>query len=123
MTVSIYRGYSTVTQTGLNTSVHDIEVVKQDLRNEFNTRLGERVMRPNFGTIIWDLLFDLGDPRTESLVVEDARRVIAKDPRVDLVSIDPQVDLSNGSMTLAITLLYIEFDIESNFDVAFNFDQ
>jgi phage baseplate assembly protein W len=45
-------------------------------------------MRPDFGSVIHDLLFDPFDEETKSLVIEDAIRIIGQDPRVTLVSID-----------------------------------
>lgn len=115
----LYRGYSSVANEGLDTSLTDIELVKQDLLNHFNTRLGERLGRPEFGSIIWDLLFDLGDERTESLVVADARRIIDNDPRVRLLELVPSVNLERGEIQLEIKLQYLEFDMEDWFRVAF----
>jgi phage baseplate assembly protein W len=42
--------------------VTDAELVKQNLYNHFNVRKGEKLMQPNFGTIIWNMLFE---PLTE----------------------------------------------------------
>ncbi len=89
MAVSLYRGYSTVANQGLATSLYNIDLVVQDLLNQFNTRIGERRGRPAFGSIIHDLLFDVGDVRTESLIVADGQRIINEDPRVELLEITP----------------------------------
>lgn len=84
---SKFRGYSTVGTSFLNPVRYDLDLARQDLLNQFNTRLGERVMLPKFGTIIWDLLFDPLDERTETLIRDDVERIITEDPRWDLQSI------------------------------------
>ena len=51
--------------------VYDFECVKQDLINRLSVRKGERVENPEFGTIIYDCLFE---PFTEVLkdqILED----------------------------------------------------
>lgn len=116
-----YRGYSSVQlKGGVNTSLTDIEIVKQDLLNEFNTRLGERVGRPGFGSIVHDLLFDLADPRTEALVYSDADRIFRNDPRVETREINVSVDIDAHTITVDAILFLIEFDMNDNFSVTFN---
>lgn len=93
--------------------------MKQDLLNQFNTRLDERLGRPRFGSVIWDLLFDLSDPRTEALIVSDAERIIASDPRVELLQLVPSIDLDAHRISLEIKLRFIEFNMDDNFSVVF----
>lgn len=81
-------GFSTVGRDEPPYRIVDVEVVKQDLLNAFHTRRGERVMRPDFGTIIFDLLFNPFDEETKAEVVEDAIRIIDGDPRVQLLAIE-----------------------------------
>lgn len=119
MTAALYRGFSSVANTGINTGLFDIDLVQQDLLNQFNTRLGERRMRPNYGSVIHDLLFDLSDSRTEALIVQDAERIILGDPRVQLLSMDSVVDLDNHNIRLDIQLKVLEFDMILNFAAIF----
>lgn len=119
MVDALYRGFSTSAKPGINTKVFDDELVRQDLLNQFNTRLGERVGRPDFGSIIHDLLFDLSDPRTESLVQADVERIITQDPRVEPLEIDVETDLDAHNITVTITLRLIEFNMEDIFSVTF----
>lgn len=119
MVAPIYRGYSSVANTGVQTQLQDINLVKQDLLNQFNTRLDERVGRPRWGSVIHDLLFDLSDSRTEGLIVGDAERIVNSDPRVELLEMVANTDLNAGSITLTIKLLYVEFNMEEQFDVTF----
>jgi len=57
MAKNIYRGFSTLNRRN-NFRVSDYDLVRQDLFNHFNIRKGEKLMNPNFGTIIWNMLFD-----------------------------------------------------------------
>ena len=78
-----YKGFSTVAGVKSN-QLYDIELIKQDLINHFYTRKGERVMNPNFGSIIWDMLYEPLDASNKDEIVEDCKIIIAKDPRVEL---------------------------------------
>lgn len=78
-----YKGFSTVAGVKSN-QLYDIELIKQDLINHFYTRKGERVMNPNFGSIIWDMLYEPLDASNKDEIVEDCKVIIAKDPRVEL---------------------------------------
>jgi phage baseplate assembly protein W len=87
-TSQFYKGFSTVDETKINPKLYDYDLIKQDILNMFRTRQGERVMNPNFGTIIWNVIFD---PLTEQLkeaVVQDVNRILNFDPRVVPVSIN-----------------------------------
>jgi phage baseplate assembly protein W len=84
---TIFKGFSTVDKIRAPYSLTDVDLVKRDLLNEFNTRLGERVMRPNFGSIIWDLLMNPEDNFTEQEIRDDIERIVGKDTRVELINI------------------------------------
>ncbi len=99
--ISKFRGYSSVGTTFLSPVRYDLDLAKQDLVNQFNTRLGERVMLPNFGTIIWDLLFDPLDESLIKLIRDDVVRIINEDPRWRLIS----VDVAEGPNALDIRIL------------------
>ena len=54
----MYRGISTVNEANSSFALYDIGLIKQDLLNHFHIRQGEKLENPEFGTIIWDILFD-----------------------------------------------------------------
>ena len=99
--ISKFRGYSSVGTTFLSPVRYDLDLARQDLVNQFNTRLGERIMLPKFGTIIWDLLFDPLDESLIKLIQDDVVRIINEDPRWRLIS----VDVSEGPNALDIRIL------------------
>lgn len=119
MAAPLYRGFSTVANTGIDTRLYDVELVKQDLLNHFNTRIGERVARPGFGSIIHDLLFDLFDDRTEGLVLADAQRIFSEDPRVVPLDVNIDVQPDQHQIKVVATLQVIEFDMAINFQAVF----
>jgi len=83
---TIFRGFSTVDTVKAPFALSDMELVKRDLLNEFNTRKGERVMRPNFGSIVWDLLMDPMSPSVVTDIEEDVEKIVARDPRASLLN-------------------------------------
>lgn len=119
MNASLYRGFSSVSKDGLDTRLKGIDLVKQDLVNHFQTRLGERVGRPDFGSIIHDLLFDLFDDRTEGLVFADINRIISQDPRVEPLDIQVGVSPDEQRIEVTISLNILEFDMIDNFTITF----
>jgi len=76
-----YKGFSTVNRIKKFHLV-DYELVKQDLINHFSIRKGEKLMNPNFGSIVWSLLYE---PMTEDLkssLIEDVTKIVRYDPRL-----------------------------------------
>jgi phage baseplate assembly protein W len=98
---SKFKGYSSIGTSFLSPSLYDLELAKQDLMNHFNTRKGERVMMPEFGSIVWDLLFDPLDNSTINLIDADVRKIIKNDPRWALQS----VAISEGPNALNIEVV------------------
>jgi phage baseplate assembly protein W len=134
MAAPLYRGFSSVandgavqlidgsfTSTGnsIDTRLFDVDLVKQDLLNHFGTRIGERVARPGFGSIIHDLLFDLADDRTEGLVYADAQRIFSEDPRVTPLEVRVDLAREQHKITVIARLQMVEIDMETNFQAVF----
>lgn len=100
--MTTYFGFSTYRRLR-KYRVTDFDLVKQDLFNHFNIRKGEKLMNPNFGTIIWDMLYE---PFTES--VKDA---IAKDIKA-IVSYDPRLEVETITLTEFTDGIMVEIDIK-----------
>lgn len=105
---SKFRGYSTVGTSFLSPTRYDLDLAKQDLMNHFNTRKGERVMMPEFGSIIWDLLFEPLDDQTKKLIDEDVRQVIKNDPRWQLISVT--ISEAPNALNLEVIMTYLPSD-------------
>lgn len=81
-----YRGFSTLANTR-NFRLTDFELIKQDILNHFNIRKGEKLMRPNFGTIIWNLLYEPFTDDLKSVIVQDIQSIATYDPRVSFENV------------------------------------
>jgi phage baseplate assembly protein W len=87
MFMALYKGYNTVGNKSTKTRLEDGDLIKRDLMNHFNIRKGEKLMNIQFGTIIWDVLFE---PLTDDLrdaIVEDVTEIVKYDPRINAESI------------------------------------
>ena len=83
-----YKGFSTQNKNFSNSfTLSGFELAKQDLINHFNIRRGEKLHNPEFGSIIWDSLYE---PLTDTIVEEieeDIKAIVAYDPRIESESI------------------------------------
>jgi len=102
-----FKGFSTIDQEWGNFKLYDLDLAKRDLLNELYTRKGERIMSPQFGSIIWDLLFDPMTDENVEIIREDCLRIVSKDPRLQLKQLDVQENFDQQSITVAILLNYV----------------
>jgi len=119
MFMALYRGYNTVGNKSTKTRLEDSELIKRDLINHFNIRKGEKLMNIDFGTIIWDVLFD---PLTDDLrdrIVEDVTEIVNYDPRLVAESI--LVDEYEHGILIEIRILFR--DSNQSETMRFSFDQ
>ncbi len=101
-----FKGFSTVNKVRAPYTLEDMELVKRDLLNTFYTRKGERLMRPNYGSSIWDLLMNPEDTLTRTEIEEDVKRIIDADPRVrHLETVMFYVD---QALRIEVTIQYVE---------------
>ena len=102
-----------------NFRLYDFEVAKQDLINRLSVRKGERVENPEFGTIIYDAIFE---PFTESLkdaIVEDITANLNADPRISTQEI--LVTEADKGIAIQATITYVPLNITEK--LRFNFDE
>lgn len=100
-----FVGFSTRNRIFPPYGIEGIDLVKQDLINEFTTRLGERVMQPEFGTIIYDTLMEPLDDITRQQIVEDVRRIVNRDPRTEFN--DLQMTETEHTIQIEVSLTYV----------------
>jgi phage baseplate assembly protein W len=75
--------------------------IDANIRMALITAPGERVMRPQFGCRIWDLLFEPINANTLGLMGEAVRDAISQwEPRVDLEDLEIEPDDTNPSRVL-----------------------
>lgn len=113
-----FVGFNTVGQPNPPYSLTNIELIKRDIENTFATPKGSRVMLPDYGTLIYDYLFDPFDEMTKNAIVEDAVNVISGEPRVQLVAID--VFQEDQALNVVMTLLFLPESVTDNLFVTFS---
>jgi phage baseplate assembly protein W len=117
----MYRGFSTVGRDR-KFRLTDFELVKQDLINHFYIRKGEKLMNPNFGTIIWNVLHEPLTEDLKSVIVTDIKAVASYDPRLSIDNVviteysqGIQVELQlRYIQTNQTNLLNLQFDNQTN---------
>jgi phage baseplate assembly protein W len=60
----------------------DADLVKRDLLNAFNIRQGQLPGRPEYGTALWDFLFENQTNETTQGIEKEIQRVAGGDPRI-----------------------------------------
>ena len=113
----IYKGFESP-QVGRTEVLYDVELVKRDLLNHFNTRKGERAMDAQYGFVGWDLLFELDIYSNKNLLEADARRIVAGDPRVSLQYVE--VLSTDRGFRVNLFLYYVELDTEETLFIQFD---
>lgn len=113
----LFVGFSSQDARGSN-KLYDIQLVNRDLLNHFHTRKGERRMMPNFGTSIWNLLFEPFTTNIKDELVREATRVVESDTRVSLVSIN--VLETDHGIKIEMQLKYDPLSVISGFAVEFD---
>ena len=114
----MYKGFSTVNTTTENFMLYDFELIKQDLINHFYTRQGERLMNPQFGTIIWDLLFEPLTEQIKDLILQNVNEIVNYDPRVQ--ANDVIVTAYDQGIQIQYTLKYIPYNIQQTLQLRFD---
>lgn len=82
-----YKGMSTVGTRAGSVSLYDLDLIKQDIINHFYIRQGERLGNPEFGCIIWDLLFDPLTEDAKTAILDNVTQIINYDPRVQVKNV------------------------------------
>jgi phage baseplate assembly protein W len=113
-----YKGFSSK-ETKNNFKSYDIDLVKQDLLNHFYIRKGEKLENPNFGTIIWDILFDQFTPDLKDLISKDVEQIINYDPRIAVTAIT--IDTTDQGIRIEADIVYLPFNISER--MTFDFDR
>ena len=90
-------------EIALASGQHDIE---QSIRIILGTMPGERVMRPEFGCRVWELVFAPNDPETQSLVADYVKSALRFwEPRIEVDRVEAFTD-PNQDGTLLVEINY-----------------
>jgi phage baseplate assembly protein W len=96
-----FIGFNTINQFKKFTLTGE-NLIKRDLINAFNIRQGSLPGRPEYGTVIWDYLFENKVEDLQQGIVREVQRVAGGDPRVYIS--DVQVFPQDNGMLIQIQL-------------------
>ena len=107
ISMTTYIGYSSVSDIVKSKTLTDSDLAKRDLLNHFHTKRGERVMNPNFGSILPELVFEPLDFTTEQAAIDDVKVIVENDPRWNVLE-TLLTKPNEHSLEVKVRLEYIE---------------
>ena len=113
-----FKGFSSKADKQ-NFKLYDFECAKQDLINRLSIRKGERVENPEFGTIIYDALFEPFTEALKDIILEDVTAIFNADPRIATEEI--LVTEAEKGIAIQATITYVPLNITEK--LRFNFDE
>ena len=113
-----YKGFSTISPDANSFALYDLPLIKQDILNHFHIRQGERLENPEFGTIIWDCLFEPLTEEVKSLIQQNVESIINYDPRV----IPDQIVVTSyeSGIQIECRLTYLPYNISETLQLRFD---
>ena len=118
LTSRTYRGFSTVNSDIQNTVLYDLALIKQDLINHFHIKKGEKLENPNFGTIIWQMLYEPFTEQNKAIIVNDVTTIVNSDPRTKVVK--TIVTQKDQAIQIEVSLIYLPYNIQENIQLEFD---
>ena len=113
-----FKGFSSKADKK-NFKLYDFEAAKQDLINRLSVRKGERVENPEFGTIIYDTLFEPFTDTLKEAILDDVTANLNADPRISTTDII--VSEADHGIAIQATIRYVPLDITEK--LQFSFDE
>jgi len=113
----VFKGFSSRADQN-NFRLYDFELIKQDLINRLSVRKGERVENPEFGTIIYDVLFEPLTEAVKQAVADDIALNLNADPRISTKEI--VVTESEKGISVQATIVYVPYNITEKLVLSFD---
>ena len=114
-----YKGFSTADGSQSSNKLYDIALIKQDIINHFHIRKGEKLSDPNFGTIIWDMLYEPFTTENKEAIIADVAEIINYDDRVTADQVF--VDTTDDGIEVSALLTFLPYNISEQ--MLFKFDK
>ena len=113
-----FKGFSSRAEMR-NFKLYDFECAKQDMINRLSVRKGERVENPEFGTMIYDAIFEPLTDILKDAIVEDITANLNADPRIAAQEIILTEEQHGISIQASVT--YVPLNITEK--LKFSFDE
>ena len=114
-----YKGFSTVNPDNRGSNLYDFNLIKQNILNHLNTRKGQRVMNPKFGTIIWDILMEPLTLQIRNALTKDIEEICTFDPRV----YPTQIQINEYEQGYVIDIILVMKNTNQSETIKLTFDQ
>lgn len=118
--MSVYKGFNTIDRDYGPYHLRDNSLVLRDFLNHLYIRKGEKLMNPDFGTIIWQSLYEPMTPGLQETIRQDIENLVAYDPRIKEVG-RVVVDTYENGLRIDIQISFSSNDEVAN--LALQFDQ
>ena len=107
------------TGAGLSSTFYTKDQVKANLRSLMSTKIGERVMQPEFGTRLWEYLFEPinSDLKTKKIFNEVKRCISLWIPYVTVTKIQFPINEKENRVTVQIFYNIPNFNIEDDLEL------
>jgi phage baseplate assembly protein W len=99
----------------------DEALVKRDLLNGLNIRQGQLPGRPQFGTTLWDNLFENQSPELVTAIENEIQRVAGYDPRIQISEV--QVFPQENGILIQVQLAIVPSTTAQQLSIFFNQQQ
>jgi len=114
-----YKGFNTLGKQFSNSfTLTGFDIAKQDLINHFNIRKGEKLLLPDFGSVVWDMLYEPLNETTVEIIRKDIQDVISYDPRIEANEI--VVKQYDHGLQIELNLTFIPDQVMENLLIDFN---
>jgi len=99
----------------------DEDLVKRDLLNGLNIRQGQLPGRPQFGTTLWENLFENQSPALVTAIENEIQRVAGYDPRIQISEV--QVFPQENGILIQVQLAIVPNTTAQQLSIFFNQQQ
>jgi len=100
----MYKGFSTINKHKKFTLTNK-EIVVRNLSNMLNIKEGELPGKPEYGTTVWNYLFEPNTVDVERRVTAEIQRLIDSDPRIELDDINYHSQHNGIVLSLDVRIL------------------
>ena len=101
---AMYKGFSTINKHKKFTLTNK-EIVVRNLSNMLNIKEGELPGKPEYGTTVWNYLFEPNTVDVERRVTAEIQRLIDSDPRIELENINYHSQHNGIVLSLDVRIL------------------
>lgn len=93
----------------------DQNLVIRDLLNAFNIKQGDKVGQPQYGSSLWNFLFEPNNTAVLGQIEDEVRRIIAADPRIILGSV--YINNQENGILLELEIAFTPFNNPINLGI------